>query len=146
MDNQTPPMPPTPDEEWAKKLGLDFDPKKAEENQQTPPPAPEPPQYNNFNNPGQPAPQMNPLQTPQQPEPMPDTYMVWSVISLVCCCFPASVVAIIYSAQVSSKYYAGDSEGAKRCSDRAQIWIIVSIVLGIIGMALYIPLTLFTAS
>ena len=44
MDNQTPPTPPTPDEAWAKQHGLDFDPKKAEENQPTTPPAPAPPQ------------------------------------------------------------------------------------------------------
>ncbi|MDE5790768.1 MAG: CD225/dispanin family protein [Muribaculaceae bacterium] len=155
MDNQTPQVPPTPqepvtppptpDEEWAKKLKLDFDPERVKES--TPPPLPDGPQHNNSN----PAPQPPPPATPYQPfqqesEPMPPTYMVWSVLALVLCCFVPAIVAIIYSAQVSSKYYAKDYEGAKRCSDRAQIWIIVSIVLGVIGMALYLPLTLLSPS
>ncbi|MDE5806725.1 MAG: CD225/dispanin family protein [Muribaculaceae bacterium] len=142
MENQTPP--PTPDEEWAKKLGLDFDPEKAK---QTPPPAPQPPQYDG--NPGPQFPSGNtfpPVQPQQDIEPMPPTYMVWSVLALVLCCFPPAIVAIIYSAQVSSKYYAKDYEGARRCSERAQIWIIASIVLGVVSMALYLPLTLLSPS
>lgn len=161
MDNQNPPVPPTPpdpvtppptpDEEWAKRLKLDFDPEKIKET--TPDSSPEPP-YNDNRNPQHPAPG-NPQQpmpgnpyTPyrQEGEPMPPTYMVWSVLSLVLCCFIPAIVAIIYSAQVSSKYYAKDYEGARRCSERAQIWIIVSIVLGIVGMALYLPLTLLSPS
>ena len=152
MNNQNPPAPPTPpnastppptpDEEWAKRLKLDFDPEKVKES--TPPPVPEGPEYNN-RPPQQPAPG-NPY-TPfqQEIEPMPPTYMVWSVLALVLCCFVPAIVAIIYSAQVSSKYYAKDYEGAKRCSDMAQIWIIVSIVLGVIGMAFYIPFTLLSS-
>ncbi|MDE6683398.1 MAG: CD225/dispanin family protein, partial [Muribaculaceae bacterium] len=141
--------PPTPDEEWAKRLKLDFDPEKVKES--TPPPVPEGPEYNNQPAPQQPTPQQPVPGDPYGPyqqelEPMPPTYMVWSVLALVLCCFVPAIVAIIYSAQVSSKYYAKDYEGAKRCSDRAQIWIIVSIVLGVIGMALYLPLTLLSPS
>ncbi len=160
MDNQTPPVPPTPDpqtppptpdEEWAKRLKLDFDPERIKDT----PPSPEQPQQNNN---GQPqnnwnqAPQNNWNQQPNQYPPlqsegeqMPPTYMVWSVLALVLCCFPPAIVAIIYSAQVSSKFYAKDYEGARKCSERAQIWIIVSIVLGIISMALYLPLTLLSS-
>lgn len=145
MDNQTLPTPPTPDEEWAKKLGLDFDPEKASQT----PPTPEPPKFDGRNWPQQPF--QNPgngQQTSwnanpyQQPEQMPPTYMVWSVVALILCCFPAAVVAIIYSAQVSSKFYAKDYEGARRASERAEIWIIASIVLGVISMAFYLPFTL----
>ncbi|MCH5213663.1 MAG: CD225/dispanin family protein [Muribaculaceae bacterium] len=74
---------------------------------------------------------------------MPDTYLVWSVIITILCCLIPGIIAIIYSSSVSSKYFAGDIEGAKRASRRAQIWCIVSVVAGIIWATLYLPLTLF---
>lgn len=74
---------------------------------------------------------------------MPETYLVWSVIITLLCCLIPGVVAIIFSASVSSKYYAGDIEGARRASRNAQIWCIVSIIAGIVWATLYMPLTLF---
>ena len=76
-------------------------------------------------------------------EPMPDTYLVWSVLATILCCLIPGIVAIIYSASVSSKYYAGDIEGSKRASRNAQIWCIVSIIAGVIWGTLYLPLALF---
>lgn len=76
-------------------------------------------------------------------EEMPETYLVWSVIITLLCCLIPGVVAIIFSASVSSKYYAGDIEGARRASRNAQIWCIVSIIAGIVWATLYMPLTLF---
>lgn len=175
MNDQTPP--PTPDEEWAKKLKLDFDPEKAE---QTPPPVPESPDtetdpesadgqdpevivvetepyivHKQTSRPFTPPPAPNGGQSYNpyngsgahpNGEPMPPSYLIWSILALVFCCFPTAIVAIIYSAQVSSKFYAKDYEGAKKCSDRAQIWIIASIVLGLVSAALYLPLSLLSPS
>lgn len=73
---------------------------------------------------------------------MPPTYLVLSVIITLVCCFVPGLVAIFFSAQVSSKYYAGDYGGAARASKRAEIWIIVSFVLGLISATLYFPLML----
>ena len=77
-------------------------------------------------------------------EPMPDSYLIWSVLATVLCCLIPGIIAIIYSASVSTRYYAGDLNGARRASDRAQIWVIVSIVTGIVWSALYLPLMLLT--
>ncbi|MDE6538291.1 MAG: CD225/dispanin family protein [Muribaculaceae bacterium] len=162
MDNNTPP--PNPDEEWAKKLKLKFDPEqarqaqeKAEEQPQTPPPPafpPYPPQPGMDN--GQPQ-YTQPANSPEEPsfmkqpsqpmyereqEEMPPTYLLWSVLALIFCCMPTAIVAIIYSAQVSSKFYNKDYAGAKRASERAQMWIIASIVIGVVSMAVYLPLSL----
>lgn len=79
----------------------------------------------------------------QRREPMPDTYLVWSVVITILCCLIPGIIAIIYSSSVSSKYFAGDIEGAKRASRRAQIWCIVSVLAGIVWATLYLPLTLF---
>lgn len=75
---------------------------------------------------------------------MPQTYLLWSVIMTVLCCLPAGIVAIVFSSQVTSKFYAGDLDGARRASDRAQIWIIVSFVLGVLANTLYLPLSLLS--
>ena len=141
----TPPPIPTPAEEWAETLGVKYDESKI-----MPPPMPgtsdtpvndavedtaatamvssQMVQHNNKAQDDMPA--------------MPSTYLVWSVIMTVLCCLPAGIVAIIFSTQVSSKYYAGDIEGAKKASDRAQIWIIVAFVIGVLFNTLYLPLAL----
>lgn len=79
----------------------------------------------------------------QNAEPMPETYLVWSVVITILCCLIPGIIAIIYSASVSSKYYQGNIEGARRASRNAQIWCIVSIIAGIVWATLYIPLALF---
>lgn len=158
---QTPPPMPAM-EEWAKTLGVNYDPDKI------PPHIPESNQSNPGENPNRQAansqasysqsgysqspygPQQPNLQNnPNYPNnqnatPMPQTYLVWAVIMTVLCCLPTGVVAIIFSSQVTSKYYAGDIEGAQKASERAQIWIIVSFVLGVLVNTLYLPLAMIS--
>lgn len=137
----------SPGEAWAEALGMRFDPTKL------PPayPGAVPPPVSR----GVPASEVPPI-SPASPvagnavsrtpvnvgEKMPSSYLVWSVIATVLCCLPAGIVAIIFSSQVSSRYYAGDIDGARRASDRAQIWIIVSFVLGVLVNTLYLPVAL----
>lgn len=145
--------------QWADILGMKFDPEEARRASTPPPyePAGSQPQYEDpicYDEPqtvyGAPQPQFNaqPPQygAPQAREPMPPTYLVWAIISTLCCCLPAGIVAIIFSANVSSKYYARDFEGARRASRRAEWWIIISIVLGIIGNTIFLPLSLLMPS
>ena len=77
-------------------------------------------------------------QAPRQPEkpqePCPPTNMVWAILTTLLCCQVLGIIAIIYAAQVSSRYYAGDIECAKKYSERAAIWCIASIVCGLIYM------------
>lgn len=75
-------------------------------------------------------------------EQMPPTYLVWSVIMTILCCTIPGIVAIIFSAKVSSKFYQGDIEGSRRASQNAEIWIIISFVLGVLSNTLYIPLAI----
>ena len=77
-----------------------------------------------------------------QSEQMPPTYLVWSIIMTILCCTIPGIVAIIFSAKVSSKYYEGDFDGARRASHNAEIWIIISFVLGVLSNTLYLPLAL----
>lgn len=75
-------------------------------------------------------------------EPMPSTWLIWSILVTVFCCFIPGIVAIIFSSQVTSRYFAGDIEGAKRSSRNAEIWIIISVVAGVIAATLYLPFML----
>lgn len=75
-------------------------------------------------------------------EPMPSTWLIWSILVTVFCCFIPGIVAIIFSSQVSSRYFAGDYEGAKRASYNAEVWIIVSVVAGVLAATLYLPFML----
>ncbi len=65
-------------------------------------------------------------------EPMPQTYLPWNVLATVCCCLPAGIIGIIFSARVSKKYNEGDIEGARRASEGAAWCLMISIVLGLV--------------
>lgn len=148
------------EKEWADKLGMDYDPERAAK---TPPPFvssepfevhepnedPAPYGYSRPYAP-QPAPQPHPQPEipthPQVREPMPPTYLLWAILATICCCVPAGIVAIVFASQVSSKYFARDYEGARRASRKAEIWIIASIVAGVIFGALYVPMMLMQSA
>ncbi len=143
--------PPSIEQEWADKLHMEFDPERAE--------APRPEEIPGDVRPeeyGRTAEQApSPIYVmppgtqlpPKMPQPpMPPTFMVWAILSTICCCLPAGVVAIIFSSQVSSRYFAHDYEGARRASERTELWIIISIVAGIVVNALYMPLALLMPS
>lgn len=81
------------------------------------------------------------MKTEHRPEePMPKTFLVWAVLMTVVCCTLPGIVAIVFSSLVSSRYYSGDIEGAKRASRNAEIWIIVSFCLGVLSATLYFPM------
>lgn len=141
-----------PERQWAKALGEEFAVK------QTPPPVPgeEPqPQQTQYQQPVQPQfvprqpqyqqPYQQSMEHPQRP-PMPRNYLLWSVLTTILCCFAAGIVALVFSTQVTSRYYRGDYAGAEQASRNAQIWIIASIVLSVISNTLYVPLMLISGS
>lgn len=140
---------PSVDEEWARTLKVEFDEETA---RQVPPPIPgaTPSPQSTAQPAGRPSAALNTTSNPANPsqsnipnpEQMPKSYLVWSILTTVFCCLVPGIVAIIFSSQVSSKYYSGDLEGAKRASRNAEIWIIVSFVLGVLSATLYLPIAL----
>ena len=138
------------EKKWADTLGIDYDEEKAAHDNAAPvpdempglPPQPRerkvPPVY--VMSPDE---ELPPAREEFR-EPMPPTYMVWAVIATVFCCLPLGVAAIFFAAQVSTKYYARDFDGARKSSERAEIWIIASIVTGVLFNILYLPLWLIT--
>lgn len=148
--------------EWAEALNID-----TKQTEQQPPQQPQQPQQQQPAQQQPPQPTWNPQQWvhpqwgqqqpqqapyPQQPYnqhpygPMPNTYLVWSVIITILFSTIPGVIAIIYSSKVSSRYYRGDVAGARKASRIAQLWCIVSILLGVLWLTFYLPLILLTAS
>lgn len=66
--------------------------------------------------------------------PKPNTYLVWSILSVILCCMIPGIVAIIYSAKVTSRYEQGDYEGSMQASESAELWLIITIVCGLVSL------------
>lgn len=132
-----PAVPKSVEQEWAEVLKVKYEPSGAS----VPPPVPGKPDEAIRPALHQPAAPGSPVQMPER-EPMPPTYMLWAVLSAILCCFLPGIAAVIFSSMVSSRYNRNDFEGARRASKWAEIWIIISFVLGVISASLYIPLTL----
>ncbi len=141
-DPQTPPaIPKSVDDAWAEALGVPNNvPPIPNRPSQTSPTSPT--NQTSLTGPTGPTSPTNPTALTSQTIQMPPTYLVWSVVMTILCCTIPGIVAIIFSAKVSSKFYEGDIEGAQRASHNAEIWIIVSFVLGVLSNTLYIPFAL----
>lgn len=66
--------------------------------------------------------------------PQPPTYIGWSIAALILCCMIPAIVALVMGSKVNSRYCCGDYEGAKRASESAELWLIVSIVAGLVWL------------
>lgn len=95
-----------------------------EEPQPAPRPLPPPP----------PPPSVPYVQPPARREPKPPTYLGWSIAAIICCCLITGVIAVIYAARVTPCYDRGDYEGARKASERAELWLIISITAGIVAL------------
>ena len=70
--------------------------------------------------------------TPQVPN-----NLVWAILSTLFCCLPAGIVSIVKAASVNSKWQAGDHAGAKKASDDAKTWAMISAGAGLVVGVLY---------
>ena len=76
--------------------------------------------------------QTNPPSTP--PSAPPKNWLVESILVTIFCCLPAGVVAIIFAAQVNSKWQEGDYEGARKSSKDAALWTKISFFVALISI------------
>jgi len=70
-------------------------------------------------------------------EPQPKTWLVESILVTLFCCLPFGIAGIVNAANVSTKYSAGDLEGAKRASQQAGKWTKWAFWTALIGGFLY---------
>ena len=86
-----------------------------------------------------------PTPAPQQhieQQPCPSNNLVWAILATVFCCQITGIIAIIFAAQVNSKYYSDGYKQAKRYSDMAGVWCIISIILAILSYSIFMPFML----
>lgn len=70
----------------------------------------------------------------------PPNHLVWAILTTIFCCLPLGVPAIVFSAQVNSKWAAGDAQGAQESSDKAKKFAIWSAIAGVVVTLGYIAL------
>ena len=61
----------------------------------------------------------------------PSSYLAFAIFNTLCCCLPLGIVAIVFAAQVNTKWQAGDYQGASNYSRRAKTWCWTSFGLGL---------------
>ena len=67
----------------------------------------------------------------------PPNYLVWAIIS-VFLCWPLAIPAIVFAAQVNTKWSQGDVAGAHDASGKAKTFALWATILGAIGLVIYI--------
>lgn len=82
-----------------------------------------------------------PLAPPPHSAPSkPNNNLILAIFSTLCCCLPTGIAAIVYAAQVDSKFAVGDYRGASEAAEKAQLWSWVSIGLGLVSSLIYFAL------
>jgi hypothetical protein len=72
------------------------------------------------------------------------TYLAQAILVTLFCCLPFGIPAIVYAAQVNSRFAAGDYTGAVEKSKKAKTWcwvafwvglglLIINVLIGVIG-------------
>ena len=90
----------------------------------------------------QPAYQQPAYQQPAQPAAgapaKPDNYLVWAILTTICCCLITGIVSIVYSTKVDGLYAAGQYAEAQAAAKSAKTWAIVGAILGGIVYLIYV--------
>ena len=72
----------------------------------------------------------------------PPNNLVWAILATLLCCLPTGIVAIVYAAQVDSKFAGGDVAGAQHASEQAMTWswisaaVVLAIIIGYFGLVM----------
>ncbi len=70
----------------------------------------------------------------------PKTWLVESILVTLFCCLPFGIAGIVNASRVESRFYAGDIDGAKKASEAAKKWTIVSFIAGLAIGVIYLIL------
>lgn len=79
---------------------------------------------------------------PEVVPPKPENYLVWAILSTLCCCLPFGIVAIIKACKVNTLYAGKLYDAATMASQDAKKWCIIAAVT---GLAINIIYGLFVA-
>ena len=74
---------------------------------------------------------------PTPTTPKPNSYLALSILATIFCCLPFGIPAIVFSARVNNLWAAGDYVGAEEASRKAKIWMLVSVITGVVVTVIY---------
>lgn len=69
--------------------------------------------------------------------PMPNTWFIPSLLITILCCMPLGLVGLAYSLKVEPRYFAGQYLMAEDAANKAKIWSIVGLCIGLLFWGLY---------
>ena len=105
---------------------------------------------------GAPAPAEQPMYTQPEPEPQPSrqqpigpkpkSYLALSILATIFCCLPFGIPAIVFAAKVDSHWNAGRYLEAEDASRKAKTWMLVSFIIGLVGVLIYFGLLFYGAA
>ncbi len=76
----------------------------------------------------------------------PNNYLVWSILSTVCCCIPVGVFAIVNAAKVDGAWGRGDVAAAMKFSADAKKFSIIAAALGAVSNVVIFGLQILGAA
>jgi len=76
--------------------------------------------------------------SPTQKTPYVENHLAKAILVTLFCCLPLGIVSIVNAASVNSKLLAGDIEGARIASEKANSWANWSIGLGLLFGLIYL--------
>ena len=65
-------------------------------------------------------------------------YLVFAILSMLLCCLPLGIVAIVYASRVNSMQKNGDYAGAQNAAKKAKLFTIISVVAALIVTIFYL--------
>ena len=71
-----------------------------------------------------------------QPGPPPSNFLVWSILSLLCC-WPLAIPAIVQATKVNALWAQGQTAAAEQAAQGAKKWTIITAVVGVVWYALW---------
>ncbi|XP_062995768.1 synapse differentiation-inducing gene protein 1-like [Elgaria multicarinata webbii] len=80
---------------------------------------------------------------PPQPTNEPD-YLAYSIFTMLCCCLPLGIAALVYSFQTREANNMGNSIAAQRNSRMARILANTALAVGIVFLIVYIVVVVIT--
>lgn len=74
--------------------------------------------------------------------PPPPNNLVLAILVTIFCCLPLGIVAIVFAAQVNSKWAVGDVDGARESARKAKLFTIWGAVIGLVVAVVFVLLSL----
>lgn len=78
-----------------------------------------------------------------KPQAPPPNYLVFAILVTIFCGKIFGIIAIIFAAQVNSKWNSGDYTGALNASKNAKLWAWISFAVGLALIIIFAMLSFF---